>query len=122
MGVDVARYGNILLGGLIAELSPELFKGMLVELLKKTTVAEASEWVMKDYVLLEKVPPQTLARLKSFSPRFGSLEWLTAEWVIEALRADVPALASLFMGWKKAYNWLVRQVNIIQREIEESRS
>jgi len=117
MGVDVARYGNILLSGLIAELSPELFKGMLVELLKKTTVAEASEWVTKDYVLLEKVPPQTLARLKGFSPRFGNTSWLTAEWVIEALREDVPAIASLFMGWKKGYNWLVRQVEIIQREI-----
>jgi len=122
MVVHLKRYGDILLGGLLADVSPELFKGILTELLKKTTVAEASEWVTKDYVLLEKVPPETLARLKSFSPRFGNTSWLTAEWVIEALRDDVPALASLFMGWKKGYNWLVRQVNIIQREIEESRS
>jgi len=120
--VDVARYGNLLLGGLLSEVSPDLFKGILIELLRKTTVAEASEWVTKDYVLLEKVPPKTLERLKGFSHKFGDTSWLTAEWVIGALKDDVPALASLFLGWRKGYNWLVRQVNIIQREIEESRS
>lgn len=120
MGLE--RYGNILLGGLIAEVSPELFKGILIELLSKTTVEEASDWITKDYVLLDKIEPKYLARIKKFVPRFGDTSWFTADWVIEALRKDVPALASLFIGWKKGYNWLGRQVEIIQREIALSRS
>jgi len=117
--VGIEKYGTMLLSGLLGELSPDMIKGAMVELLGSTSVRETSEWVEKDFSLWERVPPNAQQRLKKFAHHFGNLDWLTAEWVIEALREDRPALASLFLGWKKARNWLARQIIIIKRELLE---
>jgi hypothetical protein len=116
--VGIAKYGDFLLTGLISEVGPEIIRGALVELLSSTTVAQATEWVEKDYVLWDKIPEEVKEKLHRFSHRLGDISWLTTEWAIDAMRNDLPALASLFLGWKKANNWLSRQVVIIHREFD----
>ena len=44
-------------------------------------------------------------------------DWLSQQ--VGIIKADLPALASLFLGWKKGKNWLVRQVKIIKERIGE---
>jgi hypothetical protein len=115
MGLE--KYGHVLLAGLLSEVSPEMIKGAMIEMLSQTSVRETSEWVEKDFTLWDKIPPFAQARLKKYSNHFGDLEWLTTEWVIDSLREDHPGLASLFLGWKKANNWLTRQIDIIKGEL-----
>jgi hypothetical protein len=50
--------------------------------------------------------------------RVGSIGWLDADWAIDAIKGDFPTIASLFLGWRKANNWLKRQCEIIRNEFE----
>ena len=112
------KYGGVLGKGALAEIAPFLFKGALVEILKGTTVQGASRWVEKKVNLWDIIEPQHRESLKRLSI-VGDINWLTADWIIQAIKDDHPALASLFLGWKKANNWLEKQVEIIKQEVQE---
>ncbi len=116
MGID--EYVKIATKGFISQMAPPVLKGALVERLLPVTMEEAVQWVNNNTSLWEYLGPESQEGLKMLTQKAGSLDWLTADWVIGALREDCPLLASLFLGWRKAHNWLVRQVEIIQREVE----
>ena len=114
------QYGNILLKGGLIEVAPGIAGGMLVELLKTRNVdiKKASNWVENNTSLWDQLEPNHQAMLKDLVKRAGNIEWLDADWVISSLKGDLPAVASLFLGWRKANNWLKRQVEIIKKEVE----
>lgn len=115
--MDITKIGNIFLGGVMGEMAPGVLKGILIELLKDTTLAEASEWVNSNYTLWDKTSPAYQEQIRRFALKLGDLSWLTADWAILTLRDKKPALASLFMGWKKGHNWLERQIVIIKEQL-----
>ena len=49
----------------------------------------------------------------------GDAEWFTAEWVINALKAQHKVLASYFLGEDPANLWLRQQVNIIRLALDK---
>ena len=117
----VKKYAGFLSKGLIIQLAPEIAKGVLVEFLKgkKISVKSASTWVQNNTTLWDILEPEEQDGLKELAERVGNIDWLTADWVIDAIKKDLPAIASLFLGWKKANNWLKKQVEIIRKEVEE---
>ncbi len=116
--MEIAKYAKIVSSGFIAQMAPSVFKGTLVEVLRSVTVKEAAEWVKNNTSLWETLSLKHREGLQIMAQKVGSLDWLTADWVIDALKKDCPALASLFLGWKKGHNWLVRQVSIIRSKVE----
>ena len=112
--------GNILLKGGLIEIAPGIAGGMLVEMLKAkgVNVRKASSWVQKNTSLWDTLEPEYQVMLKDLAGKVGDINWLDTDWVIDSLRKDLPAIASLFLGWKKANNWLKRQVEIIRKEVE----
>jgi len=116
----ITRYAGILGKGFVAEMAPKVAKGALVDMLRqqKIGVKEAAKWVEEDVCLWDTLQPQHQKALIALKRQIGSVDWLTADWLIGAIKADLPALASLFLGWRKAHNWLVRQVGIIKARIE----
>lgn len=114
------KYAGLFSKGFIIEMIPEIAKGMLVEIFKarKTTVKSATNWVQTNTCLWKTLEPKEQTMLKKLVQRGGNIDWLDANWVIAAIKNDFPAVASLFLGWKKANNWLKRQVEIIRKEIE----
>ena len=114
------QYGNILFKGGLIEAAPSIAAGMLVELLKKqqVDVEKASKWVQGNTIIWKLLEPKQQAMLKKLSIRVGNIDWLDINWAINALRGELPALASLFLGWKKANNWLRRQIEIIRAEVK----
>ncbi|KKM97420.1 hypothetical protein LCGC14_1168240 [marine sediment metagenome] len=114
------KYAGLFSKGLLIEMVPEIAKGILVEIFKrrKTTVKSASNWVQGNTSLWKTLEPKEQAMLKNLVQRGGNIDWLDANWVIEAIKSDFPAVASLFLGWRKANNWLKRQVEIIRKEID----
>jgi len=101
--------------GLLVEYTPGIVRGALVQLMASVTVKSVAEWVEKDYVLLEKVPDKY--RKELYALKLGKLEWLTTDWVIQALKDDKPQIASLFLSWDKGREWLDRQCEIIKKEL-----
>lgn len=116
--MDFEKYLNIVTRGAIAQAAPSVLQGALVELLRPVTIDEAVDWVNNNTSLWDSLSPERQESLQLMARKVGSLDWLTADWVIGAVRKDCPALASLFLGWRKAHNWLVRQVEIIQKEVK----
>ena len=119
---NLKQYGNLLLKGGLIEVAPGIAGGMLVELLKEKEVdiKKASNWVQNNTSLWDTLKPDHQAMLKDLANRAGNIDWLDADWVISSLKGDLPAVASLFLGWKKANNWLKRQVEIIRKEVQNA--
>ncbi len=115
---DFKNYAGLLRKGLVIEMAPEIAKGMLVEIFKtkKVTVDSACDWVQRNTSLWETLEPKEQDMLENLAERVGNIDWLDADWVIDAIKKDLPAVASLFLGWKKANNWLKRQTEIIRKE------
>ena len=118
---EIKKYAGIFSQGLIIKMAPEIAKGILVEMFraKKVTVKSASDWVQANTSLWKTFEPAEQAMMKKLAGRVGNIDWLDAPWVIEAIKGDFPAVASLFLGWKKGNNWLKRQVEIIRKEVVE---
>jgi len=116
---DLKKYAGLFSKGLVIEMAPEIAKGILVEMFKakKTSVKSASDWVQSNTSLWKTLDQDEQALFKDLAERVGNIDWLNADWVIEAIKNDFPAVASLFLGWTKANNWLKRQVEIIRKEI-----
>ncbi|KKN59496.1 hypothetical protein LCGC14_0541100 [marine sediment metagenome] len=122
MGIElpeIKKYAGMFSHGLIIKIAPEIAKGILVEMFraKKVTVKSASDWVQNNTSLWKSFEPGEQAMMKNLAEKVGNIDWLDAPWVIEAVKGDFPAVASLFLGWKKANNWLKRQVEIIRKEV-----
>ncbi len=96
--------------GLASQFSPQITKGLLIEYLSKVELSDIMTYVEKNTSLWSQMTPEYQAKAKKVVKMQGGLNWLTSEWLIEAVRKDIPRLASLFLGWQKARNWLDRQV------------
>jgi len=107
------------LKGVVSYLAPSMAAGALVELLREQNidVKKVSQWVEENLSLWDELKPEDQANLKKMAGEVGSLDWMNYEWAVNAIRADFPAVTSLFLGWPKARNWLGRQVEAIKREI-----
>jgi len=121
MGIDLealGQFGKILTRGVASKMAPSVLQGALVKLLEPVTMDKAIDWVNNNTSLWDTMGPKYQEGLLSLAQHAGKMDWLTADWIIDAIRKDCPALASLFLGWRKAHNWLTRQVEIIQREVK----
>ena len=114
----IKRLGGAAFEGLIQTQAPGIIRGFLEEYLSATSVVEITEMVQKKAVLWNNVSPERQEIAIRNMRRLGSLEWLTSEWVINAIKEKYPAIASLFLGWRKARNWLDHQIDILQQKTE----
>lgn len=119
---ELKRYGKYLGHGLIAEMAPEIVKGALIEMLKarKTNVRRACDWVLNNASLWDSLTPTQQKGLIKLGESVHNLDWLNADWVIQAIKDDFPAVASLFLGWKKGSNWFERQIGQIKQKMGEA--
>ena len=111
--------GSLALQGLIANNAPLLAKGMIVELLKvnQINVKKLVVLVTENRSLWKELPPEYYSKIQKVMGQVQNLDWLTVEWVIDAIRKDLPAEASLFLGWRKGRTWLERQIEKIKKEV-----
>ena len=113
--------GGLTLKGLVVTQAPSLFKGTLNELLRRDniTVDKVVIMVQKNQPLWDQLSPDIVHTLNRATEYITDLSWLTVEWFIETIKKEHPALASLFLGWRKARNWLGRQIEAIKKELYE---
>ncbi|KKN48239.1 hypothetical protein LCGC14_0655010 [marine sediment metagenome] len=119
-GIDIKKYGKVLGKGVFSTLAPSILKGVLVELfrIRKVNVKQATEWVLANYSLWDSLEPERKIQFKQLAGKLGDVSWMTVAWAIDALKDDFPAVASLFLGWKKGNNWLARQIEEIKKELQ----
>lgn len=100
--------------------APTIFKGMLNEFLSKPEIDVnfLISLVEEDKSLWSFLPPEHYDKVIKVVGNIGDVKWFTADWLIEAIKKKHPAIASLFLGWRKGYNWLKRQVKQVKDEIQ----
>ena len=115
---QIKGYVGPTLKGLVSQFVPDIAKGFMVENLGKVSVEEVISYVETNQSLWGKMTPESREKAKTTIREYASnFDWFTVDWAIEAVRKDLPKLASLFLGWTKARNWLKRQIKEIRTEI-----
>lgn len=113
----IKRYADPMLRGGFGLAMPGIIQGVLIEYLGQASIPEIIKFVETDQSLWSQVEPEMQDKIKNLVSRFGDISWLTAEWTINAVRKDLPAYASLFLGWPEGREWLDRQVKEIHQNI-----
>ena len=117
---DILKYSSVFGKGIAATFAPSILKGVLVELfrVRKVDVKKAIEWVITNSSLWDSLEPERKEQFKKLAGKVGDVSWLTADWAIDSLRKEYPAVASLFLGWKEGREWMARQIEIIRKELQ----
>lgn len=117
---QLTKYGKMFGKGAVIQMAPSILRGFVGEALRDDLMAVSSvnDWVKNKESLWDKIPPEWQDSVVRYGKELGDLEWLDSDWVIDVAREAKPGLASLFLGWKKARNWLDRQVVAVKTHIE----
>jgi len=120
MAARMKQFGGFAVRGLLITQAPAVMKGFLNVYLKEVTLVEIKERIEGNKSLWDEIDEHQGAAIAYFS-KLGNLDWFTADWVIDAIKKEHPAMASLFLGWKKAHNWLGKQIELFKTKTEEKR-
>ncbi len=117
---NILKYSRVLGKGVAATFGPSIMKGALVELFKRrgVDVKKATLWIETNKSLWDSFDPERKRQFRHLAAKVGDMSWFTTDWAIDSLREEYPAVASLFLGWKKGANWLARQIEIIKQELQ----
>ncbi len=107
--------GN-LVSGVLETNAPGILKGIFTELLDDISTTEAIDWINTDHRMWDDIDQEQREQIKTYAPKIKDWSWLTSDWLIANLAQDLPALCSLFLGWKKGRNWLDRQIVDLKKE------
>ena len=117
MTISQDKVLKVLTSGLLKFAGPEVLSGMLSEFLGKITVKEIAIWVTLEKRIWDEIPPGYQSQLKKFSANLDNLDWLTVEWAVLAVKGKNPGVASLFINWPEAREYLAKQLVDMKEEI-----
>lgn len=102
--------------GAIIHMFPGVLKGLMREFVIHIDFNDAVKWVEEKRNLWEELPDNYRMALKEYAPQLGDLSWLNAEWLVESCRERNSALASLFISWPEAQEWLEKEIENIKEQ------
>jgi hypothetical protein len=120
--MDLNEIGSSLITGGLIHMAPSIIKGMMKEYLGQIKTADFIMFVQTDANLWNEFGPEYQNILLQYAPKFGRMEWFTAEWAMEAGRQSAPAIYSLITGWPEAKEWLNRQIIDLKTHIKEKQN
>ena len=106
--------------GLIVQLVPGMAAGLIVELFSewKVDVASITRDVQNHRSLWVDLKEEHKQQLAQVARQVGSLDFLTSDFVINSIKKDFPTVASLFLNWNMAGQWLDRQMNELKEGMD----
>jgi predicted oxidoreductase (fatty acid repression mutant protein) len=101
--------------GLLLQVAPNVARGLIREYFKQwnVTVEKVVDDVKNNRSILDNMTVAQQNQLKGLGSI--NLDFFDAQFVIDSLKDDFPAVASLFASWTDANQWLVRQVNALKQ-------
>jgi len=118
-GDTFKHYGNIVGKGLVQQLVPGMAAGLILNLFEEwqVDVAKVTSDVQNNRSLWVELKDEQKQQLAFAAKRVGNLDFITPEFFIYAIKKDFPAVASLFLNWDMAGQWLERQIQEMKTEI-----
>ena len=124
MSLSLENLRDMATRSIVGISAPSIAKGLLVETLHREVIYQKKRRKIDVKLLCELVdskvslwslfPETTHRQAVALVSRLGNVEWFTADWAIDAIKEEHAALASLFLSWPKARNWLKRQMEEIK--------
>ena len=107
--------------GLAQEIAPGIAGGIIVVMFHQwnVDVDRIVEDVVRDRSLWAEMGPDERRQLAVFARQLGNLDFMTPKLIIDSIKGDFPAVASLFLNWPEAAEWLVRQINELKTRVGE---
>ena len=105
-------------GAMIVGAKPVL-EGMFEQFLTTITIAQAEEWVIQKKKLWDNLPPGWQVQLINYGHKMGDVKFVTAEWAVGCAQRSNKKLASLFMNWPEAMEWLKENADDLQQKFKE---
>jgi hypothetical protein len=114
------QYAGIFGKGLLLQIAPGVAEGFINKLFHewKVDAAKVKQDVLNNKSLLDEMKPEQLEQLKSLKQRVGSLDFITPDLVINSIKDDFPGVASLFVNWPEAKEWLARQIEDLKKQTQ----
>lgn len=98
--------------GLLAQAIPGMASGLIIELFHqwKITTPLIIEYIKTNRSLWGDMDEQKQTDLIVAAQKVGNLDFITADFLINSIRKDFSGVASLFLNWPEAREWLERQI------------
>ena len=120
--LDIAKIKDIagIFGkGLLLQMAPSMAGGFINDYFHEWKVDEAmiAVDVRNDRCLWAKLTDEQWRQFRDAAEAVGGLNFLTPELVIDSIKKDFPGVASLFLNWPEAAEWLSRQLDLLRDEL-----
>lgn len=121
MDFDLKNIGSLLSRGVIGQLAPEILKGAILEFFKAKGLDSkaVTDCVLRDASLWDLMGEKLQGEISALLSKSGNINFLDSQFVIKAIKGEHPAVASLFLGWVDARNWLDKQVETIKNQVHQ---
>jgi hypothetical protein len=114
------HYSGTVGKSLMAEMVPGMAAGLITEQFHKWNInlARITSDIQNNRSLWAGLEEEQKRQLAFAAKRIGSLDFITVDWFIDAIKKDFPDIASLLVNWSMGSQWLKRQIEGIKTEIE----
>jgi hypothetical protein len=112
IGDRFKRYGGKVAKGLLQEMIPRMAAGLIVDKFTEWHVdlAKITGYIQNNSSLWAELTDENKRQLAYAARQAGSLDFITRDFFIAAIQEEFPAIASLFLKWGMAAQWLDRQI------------
>ena len=116
---QVKHYGGFLGKGLLQELTPTVTAGLISELFQQwnVTLESITNDIQYNRSLWAGMSDEEKHQLAHAAKQLGTLDFFTPGFFINAITKDFPAIASLFLNWMMAGEWLARQITELKEGV-----
>jgi len=107
------RYASAAGMGLMKEMAPRIAGGFINELFHQwhVDVARITKDVQDNRSLWGEMESDQRRQIGGLAKRVGNLDFITSEFLIDSIKKDFPGVASLFLNWPEAAEWLAKQID-----------
>lgn len=115
------QYGGVLGTGLMRQAAPGIASGFINRFFHewKVDVARITQDVQSGRSLLDQLSPDQQREFAIMAKRVGALDFITPAFLVNSIKKDFPTVASLFVNWPEAAEWLNKQVNDLKQAISD---
>jgi len=106
---------------LALQAAPGIAEGVINQFFHELNVdvAKVTNYVQHNRSLWNELKPEYQEQLRGLGLRLGTIDFITPDLVVNAIKEDFPAVASLFLNWADAGYWLERQVNELREGVKQ---
>jgi hypothetical protein len=113
------EYAGLFRTGMLKQMTPAITGGFINGFFHEWKVdrEKITDYVENDRSLWDNLTPDQQQEINTLTQNID-LNFVTPVFLINSIRKDFPAVASLFLSWPEAAEWLDRQIQELKGGVE----